>query len=200
MVACINTWWRHQMETPSALLALCAGNSPGTGEFPAQRPVTWSFGVFFDLRMNKRLSKQSWGLWFETPSRPLWRHRNELVTIYMYTVTNNYTQCNITNPSRICLKLQYREIPSPHNIHFMCLNILTIKPYVIYLLCSLENEMMSGQLKISQWTYSFLDEYVPSHDQTQQNSYCLALLMLCVFILCFVFIHHTMWRRDLVIG
>ena len=34
------TWWRHQMETFSALLALCAGNAPVTGEFPAQRPVT----------------------------------------------------------------------------------------------------------------------------------------------------------------
>ena len=44
------TWWRHQMETFSALLAFCVGNSPVTGEFPAQRPVTWSFVVFFDLR------------------------------------------------------------------------------------------------------------------------------------------------------
>ena len=44
----------------SALLAICAGNSPVTGEFPAQRPVTRNFDVFFDLRLNKRLSKQSW--------------------------------------------------------------------------------------------------------------------------------------------
>ena len=41
----------------SALLALCVGNSPVTGEFPPQRPVTRSFDVFFDLRLNKRLSK-----------------------------------------------------------------------------------------------------------------------------------------------
>ena len=68
-------WWRHQMETFSALLALCVGNSPVTGEFPSQRPVTRSFGVFFDLRLNKRISKQSWCWWFETPSRWLWRHR-----------------------------------------------------------------------------------------------------------------------------
>ena len=39
----ISTWWRHQMETLSALLALCAGNySPVTGEFPSQRPVARS--------------------------------------------------------------------------------------------------------------------------------------------------------------
>ena len=71
-----STWWRHQMETFSALLAICAGNSPVPGEFPAQRPVTRSFHVFFDLHLNKPLSKQSWGWWFETISRPLWRHCN----------------------------------------------------------------------------------------------------------------------------
>ena len=69
-------WWRHQMETFSALLAICAGNSPVPGEFPTQRPVTRSFDVYFDLRPNGRLSKQSWGWWFETLSRSLWRHRN----------------------------------------------------------------------------------------------------------------------------
>ena len=69
-------WWRHQMEAFSALLAICAGNSPVPGEFPAQRPVTRSFDVSFGLRLNKRLSKQWWGWWFETLSRPLWRHRN----------------------------------------------------------------------------------------------------------------------------
>ena len=70
-------WWRHQMETLSALLALCGGNSSVTGEFPSQRPVTRSFAVFFHLCPNKRLSKQSWGWWFETPSPSLWRHCNE---------------------------------------------------------------------------------------------------------------------------
>ena len=49
----------------------------GPGDFPTQRPVTRSFYVFLDLRLNKRLSKQSWGWWFETLSRSLWRHRNE---------------------------------------------------------------------------------------------------------------------------
>ena len=56
-----DSWWRHQMETFSALLAICAGihrspvNSPHKGQW---------------------FSKQSWGWWFETLSRPLWRHRN----------------------------------------------------------------------------------------------------------------------------
>ena len=54
-------WWRHQMEIFSALLAICAGISPVTGELPAQRPATRSFAAFFDLHLNKQLSKQSWG-------------------------------------------------------------------------------------------------------------------------------------------
>ena len=62
--------WKHF----SALPTICAGNSHVTGEFPTQRPVTRSFGAFFDMRLNKRLSKQWWGWWFETPLRPLWRH------------------------------------------------------------------------------------------------------------------------------
>ena len=70
------TWWRHHVETFCALLALCAMNSPVTGEFPSQRPATRSFDVFLDLRLNEGLSKQSWGWWFEAPSRPLLRHSN----------------------------------------------------------------------------------------------------------------------------
>ena len=77
------------METFSALLAICEGNSPVTGEFPTQRPVTRSFDVYFDLRPNKRLSKQSWGWWFETLSCPLWRHRNECDKICRYMSHTN---------------------------------------------------------------------------------------------------------------
>ena len=75
-VSFMMTVWRHQMETFSALLAICAGNSPVPGEFPTQRLVTRSFDVYFDLLRVKRLSKQSWGWWFETLSHSFWRHRN----------------------------------------------------------------------------------------------------------------------------
>ena len=57
----------------------CAGNSPVTGEFSSQRPVTRSFDIFFDLRLNKRLSKQLRHRWFETPSCLSWRHCNALL-------------------------------------------------------------------------------------------------------------------------
>ena len=61
----------------SALLAICAGNSPAS----AQRPVTRSIDVFFDLCLNKRLRKPSWSWWFETLSRPLWRHCNGITRL-----------------------------------------------------------------------------------------------------------------------
>ena len=61
----------------SALLALGSVNSQVTGEFPTQRPVPWSFDVFFDLRLNEQLSNQLWGWWFETPLRSLWHHCND---------------------------------------------------------------------------------------------------------------------------
>ena len=65
---------------------LC-GNSPVTGEFPSQRPVRQSSDVFFDLRLNKWLSKQSRHWWFEMPSCSLWRHCND----------QNLVQCNCHN-------------------------------------------------------------------------------------------------------
>ena len=42
-----NSWRRHQMETFSALLALCEGNSPVTCKFPSQRPMTRMFSLTF---------------------------------------------------------------------------------------------------------------------------------------------------------
>ena len=62
-----NSWWRHQIATFSALLALCEGNPPVTGGFPSHSPVTRSFDVFFDVRLNKQLSRQSRRRWDETP-------------------------------------------------------------------------------------------------------------------------------------
>ena len=95
-------WWRHQMETFSALLAICVGNSPVTGEFRAQRPVTQSFDVFFDLRLNKRLSKQSWGWWLETQSRPLWRHCNDQAETHTPKRKCNFDEILVTGCSRSC--------------------------------------------------------------------------------------------------
>ena len=60
-----------------------------TGDFPKQRPVARSIDVFFDLRLNKRLSKQSRRRWFETSSRSLWRHRNEGPLMCPHRITSS---------------------------------------------------------------------------------------------------------------
>ena len=54
---------------------LC-GEFTGPRWIPRTKARDAELAVFFDLRLNKRLSKQSWGWWFERPSHPLWRHRN----------------------------------------------------------------------------------------------------------------------------
>ena len=80
----VNLWYnlRINMMTSSngnifRVTGILCGEFTGPDEFPTQRPVTPSFDVFFDLRLNKRLSKQPRGWWFETQSWSLWRHRNE---------------------------------------------------------------------------------------------------------------------------
>ena len=79
-VAVFLTWWRHQIETYSALLAICAGNSPVSPvNSPHKGQWRGALMFFFDLRISTRLNKHSWGWWLETPSRPSWRHRNKLV-------------------------------------------------------------------------------------------------------------------------
>ena len=90
--------WRHQAETFSALLALCVGNSPVTGEFLSQRPETQNFDVFIDLRPNKRSSNQSWGWWFETPASSLWRQCN------VYGTAWSWLRCGT-----LCLLTQQRN-------------------------------------------------------------------------------------------
>ena len=67
------------MEAFFALLAICAGNSPVPGEFPAQRPVTLSFNAIFDLRLKQRLSKNNRG------ARDLRRYRAHYDVIVMVT-------------------------------------------------------------------------------------------------------------------
>ena len=86
-----SAWWRHQIETFSALLAICAGKSPVIPRTKASDAELW---CFFDLRLNKRLSKQSWGWWFERPSRPLWRHSNGADTLDAFRVL--YYYCDMT--------------------------------------------------------------------------------------------------------
>ena len=75
LIGYLSAWRRHQMETFSALLAICVGNSPVPVNSPHRGQWRRAL-IFFDLRLNKPLSEQSWGWWFETPSRQLLRQCN----------------------------------------------------------------------------------------------------------------------------
>ena len=72
----IQSWWRHQMETFSALLAHLCGEFTGPRRIPHTKVSDTELWCSFYLCLNKRLNKQWWGWWFETLSRLLWRHRN----------------------------------------------------------------------------------------------------------------------------
>ena len=99
------------METFSALLALYEGNSPVTGEFLSQRPVTRSFDVSLDLRLNKRLSKAI-SRWFETRSRSLWRYWRDLT---FYCIATHMQYSTILNINR---RYRYHKIILTLLLHF----------------------------------------------------------------------------------
>ena len=81
IIKILHSWWRHQAKKISSLLALCEGNPLVNGGFPSQRPVTRSFDVFFDMHLNKGLSKQARHRWYKTPSCSLWGQRYVLCTV-----------------------------------------------------------------------------------------------------------------------
>ena len=114
------------METFSALLALCAGNSSVTGEFPSQRPVARSFDGFFwvfYLRLNKRLSKQLWGWWFETPLSPLCRHCNGIALHW-----------NDSSRIKGNIAFRYMQVRNPVDCRLAYIGILYYK-FILFKVC-----------------------------------------------------------------
>ena len=78
------SWWVQLLPMmTSSNGSIFRVTGPLFGEFtghwwiPLTKAETRSLDVFFDLCQSKRLSKQSWGWWFETPSFSLWRHYND---------------------------------------------------------------------------------------------------------------------------
>ena len=75
---------------------LFEGSSPTTGGLPSQMPVTRSFDVFFDLRLNTRLSK-TW-----------WRHRTHYhVTVMLSRNRKSIRRFNTVefNKIQICIRV-----------------------------------------------------------------------------------------------
>ena len=76
-------------------------NSPPTHTH-TQRPLTQSLDVFFDLHLNKRFSKQSWGRWFETLSCSLWHHCNEAMAACWHVLLLSSVQYSAAKTATIC--------------------------------------------------------------------------------------------------
>ena len=92
-----------------------------SGRFPSQRPGTRSLDVFVDLRLNKRLSKQSKLRWSETPSRSLWRHCDETLCVSQCPINND------TNQAKVITLLLTDRIYGYINIYaFLCVSFFTI--------------------------------------------------------------------------
>ena len=114
-----------------AFLALCVGNSTVTGEFPSKGQ--WHGAVMFSLicALNKRLSKQSWGWLFETPSCSLWRHCNgvflmqkEIWLLYSYLLYSWFNE-NRRNSTADTLELRHLCIkPSMYLFAWWCCYIV----------------------------------------------------------------------------
>ena len=116
-------WWRLRMETFTALLALCAGNSLATGEFPSQKPVTRNFGILFYLRPYKRLCKQSRRRCSETPSRSLWRYCNDRILVEALFIKFLSNECRKTSQMTAVHTL---ELPHPFARPLCCVPVATI--------------------------------------------------------------------------
>ena len=123
---------------------------------PTQRPGTRSFDVFVDLRLNKRLSKQSWGWWFETLSHPLWRHRNDVMMSSWHSVYTAYHKLWDTPPchvSRSDLKW-YLKSSTPVIAMIEIINqTLTLPVYVLenFFLSELEHKNITVPQRAFSW-------------------------------------------------
>ena len=122
-----HSWWCHQMEIFSALLALCEGNPPVTGGFPSQRPVTRSFAVFFDLHLTKRATcdlrchcthyditvmyHQSFGATMGVYAIPthLWTPHGKLSKLHLLIITERQLKCTWFLKLRLRLRLRLRQ-------------------------------------------------------------------------------------------
>ena len=125
----IVAWWRHMtmMTSSNGDIFRVTGHLcrefTGPGEFPTQRPVMRSFDIFFDLRLNKQFSKQSWGWWFETLSRSLWRHRNGRYMIG--SVLAQVMACYLTPPSHAWTNIDFSSVRFP-GLHLGAISQLVV--------------------------------------------------------------------------
>ena len=136
----LTSWWRPQMETFFASLAFVRGIHPS----PVSSPHKGQWGgalmvFFFYLPLNKRLSKQSWGWWFEMQWRPLWRHCNVTNTLM------RHGRCLCDN-ARFDIAMISSYL-STHNLHVLAMNSLRYQ-FEICMGCQIDID--SASLDISE--------------------------------------------------
>ena len=177
--------WRPQMETSSALLALCAGNSSVASEFPSQMPVTRSFDACFDQRLNKRLCKQSRRRWFETPSRSLWRPLNDTGTDpwFWYTPYPHVFQLDKAMIHNLpCFRIMYISwLVESYEVSWQSAMTQSISPWMKHL-AKLDSVMVL-QIPLAGWRSETLKKILISPDEMKDlietnRSQCVLLLLL----------------------
>ena len=157
---------------------LC-GEFTGPGEFPTQRPVTRSFDVFFDLRLNKKLSKQSWGWWFETLSDPLLRQRDVMFMATLCVEWNDDTN-RIVNDHFCCLHLSNLIISKWYTVSQI--TQLMSCHYIIYI-----NAIFNG---VWSWRFEIVEIHqVTSHVWMVHFTFFLHFRF-SYYLFCFGALHH----------
>ena len=143
-LCCKYMHWRllrfgHQNEIfvkPAALLSMMTSSNgnvfrvtgPLCGKFTGHRwiPLTVAsdseLWCFFDMRLNKRLSKQPRLRWFETPSSSLWRHCNGVQRLFVVWVESQkwngrHTDCHNVD---VCVEYCLDRIYNVNVISIFC--------------------------------------------------------------------------------
>ena len=150
------------METFSTLLALSEGNPPVTGEFPSQRVSNTDFNVFFNLRLNKRLSKQSRRRWFETPLRSLWRPFN--VTVSFMIIRSLFCCALLCSGYAINFLIGWCFIFEFSNIHLSCMVIGT--SWIFKIILIVPGDSLIGILTASLRSSHYDPQWVMIHLMT----------------------------------
>ena len=173
----------------------------GPGEFPTQRPVTRSFDVFFDLRLNKRLSKQPWGWWFEPPSWSLWRHRNDCnwwVQTFLSYSDWGQSSTGLGNCNEFWNLIRWScmngmILKTMHTVHVMCVSFCCASYMFFVFLLSFGTYRFSSRL-----FYILRNVFCLSIEKLMKNSWCnenadilLNLLEICTLGYYSVFLHWT---------
>ena len=140
---------------------------PVTCGFPSQKSMARSFDVFFDLRLNKRLSKGSRRRWFETPSRPLWRNCNEQKRVLFSIISICLCRLKVDKRSEMQIHYFITSHKFSRSLLLWFMDSGDANGYIIYRSCF----CCPGSKYIYTWTsvkcreillFSFINSFPPS--------------------------------------